>query len=654
MVWQKVVWARGDKTHYRESEEMSRYYAIAGVGLMAALALVAGQVWAEPIQGSKAPLFKAKDLQDREVNLEELLQKDPDPLILFFFSLDSGQIEASKLRDIHGTYGNVVAVGVHGEPDAFKRFARELAVPYFIVREAPAVELYGPIPVLPMTIFISRDAYILEVLHGGGPGMANVIAKIAQVYLQKGDTNGARTIADKAIQAGEDAKTARSTIGYANVIEGKLDEAEAEFKQIDAPDGLARVALERGDLNQAIALSEQAGPENGYAQTVRGTALMRAGRLDEAAQAFDAATGKPAENWQLSEAYNGRGRILQQTGEADQAVENYQKAIALDAYNVTAFGNESAAYREQGELEKAAEVLQLAKARGKEDPLIALMFEQVQADLKALKDAERNEMIRKQVETLVQRYKELQQEGRLVPEDEWTSRRMVLAFLPADGGAFFERAGTDVVLRRGLADTLNGHSRIQVVEREMIDKLLQELNLGSSELADPDTQLRLGRLFAAQLLGFVEFAQVGADRTMFVRMVDPETTTIECQVVRDVTKIENLAGYVNETAEKLAGEIIRKRPLQGLIADVTDEGVLINLGANHGVEVGLEFFVFEGGEPLTVKVGGRVVRRSMKQVAVIRVKEVEEEISICDVVPDSLKEGAKLVKEMKIKERLTR
>ena len=90
------------------------------------------------------------------------------------------------------------------------------------------------------------------------------------------------------------------------------------------------------------------------------------------------------------------------------------------------------------------------------------------------------------------------------------------------------------------------------------------------------------------------------------------------------------------------------RPLRGLIASASDSEVLINLGALHGVQAGDQFAVLEGGE--AVEVGGRTLHRRMTQVAVLRVVSVEEEVSICEIVPGSLRSGSALAKEMKVQE----
>lgn len=625
--------------------------------------LIAATAWAQPDRGAEAPVFRAIDVRDQTVDLADELAKEPDPLVLFFFTPDHGRDLAERLREVHGKLAKVIAVGLKADADALRAFAEDLRISYYVIENSPELNadaLYGPFQVLPVTIFITSDKTILKVITGGGEGQANVITRIAETHLQKARSvadeaqraaraEAARSAAEIAMAQHEDAAEARQIVGYAHAAEGKLDEAERAFDAIASIEGKAYVALERGDLDRAAELAASAG--SAYAQAVRGKALMRQGRLDEAAQAFNAAAEQDAADWQRAEALAGRGRLRQQAGDTDAALQDYQQAIAMDAFNADALSNAGDAYRSAGDLEAAQRTIERAAARGVQDDLMAMMLRQIQEDRAAGADAARSEMISRQVRDLEERYREQRAAGADRPVDEWTSPPMVMAFLPGEmaAQAFFERAGADVVLRRELAARIGADARVQVVDREMIDRLLDELNLGSSELADPDTQIRLGRLLAARMLGFIDFAQAGPDTTMFVRLVNTETTAIDAQAAQDVTRAADCARAVQETVDALLAALNQKHPLQGLIALVEDGEILINLGEAHGVQPGDEFAVLKGGA--SVQVGGRTLQRPMTEIAALRVTAVEGDLSVCELIPESVEGDVELAAEMKVRAR---
>jgi curli biogenesis system outer membrane secretion channel CsgG len=62
-----------------------------------------------------------------------------------------------------------------------------------------------------------------------------------------------------------------------------------------------------------------------------------------------------------------------------------------------------------------------------------------------------------------------------------------------------------------------------LVEREQLLALLQELNLGSSGLADEATGLRIGRLAGARLMLFGAYQAVASQMRLDLRLVEVET-----------------------------------------------------------------------------------------------------------------------------------
>lgn len=603
---------------------------------------------AEFTPGNDAPDLKAKDIYDALVDLELIAETDPSLVVLFFFSIASGEDIALKLDYLDQKYGKemlqVVALGWRDERAALKSFAEERDIRYHIIDSEEAKDLpwRESVMTLPMTVFLTTGAEprIERVLYGASDD--NIIIEIAENWFQQGKDEALDVTAD-AIAQGENAQGAKELKGFILTAEGKLDEAEAEFGEIDSKTGLARVALERGDYDTAISYADDAG--TGYAQSLKGEAYMRTGEYEKAASALDGASASADRSWQKSAAVNAQGRLEQATGNPDAAVGKYQEAVSLDPYNVVALSNEGAVHREQGDLEAAQQVLQRAATVREDDPLVMAMLQQVARELEEANDIKRAELIQSQIADLSERFAAMKADGTAGATDNWSTRPLVLALLPGRSGAFFPRAGTDVVLQRELEARLNGDDRVQVVERQMLDQLLQELNLGSSELADGATQQQLGRVLSAGLLGFIDFAQAGGDTLMYLRFVDTETTSIYHQASYTVDSRNPLAsidGAVSETLAKLA----TGRELKGLIADASDtDSVIINLGKKHGIDVGQTFTVLVEGDP--IEVGGRVIAHRQKPVAKLEVTSVEEDYAIC--AAGNVRSGVTLAKEMKIR-----
>lgn len=73
---------------------------------------------------------------------------------------------------------------------------------------------------------------------------------------------------------------------------------------------------------------------------------------------------------------------------------------------------------------------------------------------------------------------------------------------------------------------LGENKSYQVVERQQLLKAMEELSIGSSELADPGTRLKLGRLLGAKQMVFGAFQQIGGQVRLDLRRVDVSTGKI--------------------------------------------------------------------------------------------------------------------------------
>lgn len=620
--------------------------------LVTVLALTSMYAGAAVSKGSEVPPFRVVDIQGNEVSLESLVAANPELVILFFFTTDTGEEIANKLHELYQAQGKeklqVVGFALKEDEPALKAFAERMGIEYYIVQDRPEVAAerkFGPFQSLPITFIATPDKKILKVLEGGGATKARLLSYIAETYLMKNRPEEAEKVAEVAAKAGED--KAREVKAYAQVEQGKLDEAEKEFAQIDSKTGLAAVALEKGEYARAQALAEEAG-DDPFAGAVKGQALLHQGKAEEAARAFEEASARPLDDWQMNEAIRGQGRALQEQGNVDGAVTKYRQALELNPWDVTALSNEGEVWRQQGDLEKAAAALRQAQQVSGGDAVAAMMLRQIEQQMENANNTQRRELIRKQIADLQERAKELAAAGRDKPADDWTSRPLVVAFLPSENkDVFFERAGMDVALQREIEARLQAHDRIQVVEREVLDALLQELNLGTSDMADPDTQLRLGRVLSAQLLGLTDFTQTGPEKTLYLRMVDTETTSIDTQVSRPLAESAALDETVNAVVDELVTKVLASRKLQGLIADVpSPDEVYINLGRAHGVTPGTRFAVLQDGG--AIEVGGKTLGRRQMPVGTLEVTEVEDQLSLCKVVDK--KDGVEFAPEMKVKE----
>ena len=84
----------------------------------------------------------------------------------------------------------------------------------------------------------------------------------------------------------------------------------------------------------------------------------------------------------------------------------------------------------------------------------------------------------------------------------------------------------EAFLTNKVVETLKNESSYQVVEREKLLLALEELNIGSSALADQSTGLRIGQILGAKLMVFGAYQVIGGTMRIDLRMVEVESGRI--------------------------------------------------------------------------------------------------------------------------------
>jgi curli biogenesis system outer membrane secretion channel CsgG len=85
------------------------------------------------------------------------------------------------------------------------------------------------------------------------------------------------------------------------------------------------------------------------------------------------------------------------------------------------------------------------------------------------------------------------------------------------------RSDAGDLLAARVIETFQKREGIEIVERQRLEMALSELKLGSSDLADESTRLRLGRISGARFMVFGGYMAIGGKMRIDLRLVDVET-----------------------------------------------------------------------------------------------------------------------------------
>jgi len=133
----------------------------------------------------------------------------------------------------------------------------------------------------------------------------------------------------------------------------------------------------------------------------------------------------------------------------------------------------------------------------------------------------KKERIRQLAKELVARYKET---GGAAPAEQQGNRPITVAFI---GFASKGGGGDEQFLLAALQDKVMGSGKVQVVERELLESVLEELHLSTSDLADQKTALRLGKVLAARYITTGTLYASNGEYRVSMRLIETETTSLK-------------------------------------------------------------------------------------------------------------------------------
>jgi class 3 adenylate cyclase/CHAT domain-containing protein/Tfp pilus assembly protein PilF len=448
---------------------------------------------------------------------------------------------------------------------------------------------------------------------------------------------------------------------YSKLRSFNLEEAQALFETLanqgkeDAVlgyEGLATIQYEKKNYDKALEFVDKTlekSPENSYVRVIKGHILLERGEVDHAVQMYSQAIqpgkGTP---WQLAIAHNKLGRILSAQEKPDEALKQYDQAISLDPSYPEAYSNKGVLLGKLNRTEEALSAYRRAVDLNPQDILAQTLLRDMQHRQDEAADQARQKRIDTLIEDLAQRYRE----GKFISSenqeeaDIWTSKPIILSLTPFEvKGTISVRDGEDEFFTIQLTDFLRETGRVVVVERQILDNLLQELKLGSSQLADQTTALKLGKLLGARFITTGSITRRANTSIAQLRLVETETTTIQGAFSQNL----NLEAPSNEPVKMLAQKILEKikkaYPLRGLIVSIKDEtDLVINIGAKQGVAPGTLMNVIKDGAPIPS--GDKILGYEKEDVGFVEITSVEDAFSHGKV----LKSTKEIEKGMKVEE----
>jgi tetratricopeptide (TPR) repeat protein len=177
-----------------------------------------------------------------------------------------------------------------------------------------------------------------------------------------------------------------------------------------------------------------------------------------------------------------------------------------------------------------------------------------------------------------------------------------------------------------LFNALVNQRRFELVERQQLEIVLQELKLSQTDLVDPATAAKIGKLVAAEGILMGAVSETPQSLEVFVRLIDVETAIV--LAAEDVYGEDLAFKAVSTLMEGLAGKFRQRFPLlEGVVVKAEGKRVFVDLGSKQAIKRHMKLILFREGEVIRHPDTGKVLGADTETLGEARVEEVSEDLS---------------------------
>jgi len=331
---------------------------------------------------------------------------------------------------------------------------------------------------------------------------------------------------------------------------------------------------------------------------IRGNIYLRRGKLDNAEAAFKKALQAPkGTNSQKAGAFIGLGRIASIRNQPDTALNYYQQATDAAPKSTLGYLSQGLFLENRGDYDKALTLLGKAQKLAPDDQTLAAVTNETRKKVSLSRSQEKQERIDRLVTELLESMKT---PPRALASDGWTSPPLTLCIMDFKTVGYSLHEGEERLLVSGITDQMLQHSRVQLVERALLDKLMEELKLGTSKLIDRSTALSLGKILATRLILSGQIVYSGPHTQVSMRLIETETGRITAAVNETFGSATPASVLTDRVSGHLLEKLEKLYPVRGKISGVKDEEIRLNIGQKAGIRAGQRFKVINRGIDLEI------------------------------------------------------
>jgi len=207
-----------------------------------------------------------------------------------------------------------------------------------------------------------------------------------------------------------------------------------------------------------------------------------------------------------------------------------------------------------------------------------------------------------------------------VTSSEIIGDRMSIAVLPFDSKGLGNELGSIDLLDKLITGFVN-LNRFKVIERALLEKILEEQKLGMSGIVDVSTAAEIGKGIGVDAVIVGSVTRASNAMSIDARLIDTETAAI--LTAKDAysqrISLQDVSNMVSILADKIKNEL---PILNGYVINVSEKKVTLDIGRSNGLKKGMKCHVYREGAPIVHPVTGKVIAKEIQELCEVQVTEV--------------------------------
>ncbi|MBF0565710.1 MAG: hypothetical protein HQK89_10740 [Nitrospirae bacterium] len=214
--------------------------------------------------------------------------------------------------------------------------------------------------------------------------------------------------------------------------------------------------------------------------------------------------------------------------------------------------------------------------------------------------------------------------NRKVQEIKSIVSRLSLALLPLELKG--DKSPASDVIYDQVVESFVQDGRFNIVDRQRLSEVLKELKLSQSDLADPSTAIKAGKLAAAEAILIGSCVETKDSIEIIMRLIDTETSEILSS--NDAYGERKSLNDVKALSEVITVKFRNDFPLvEGIVIKESGNGIITDLGLDQKLKKGRKLIIFRAGQVIKHPQTGRILGADTITLGEARVESVQKEFS---------------------------